>query len=247
MKSFVASLLLAASLFGPQASAGEFTPESYRAVFQGDSQFRQKQAIEALAMAGLSDPAIFDALEARLIASLPEATDKTAVDYSAWLVKGLAYSGNDKYLGTIDSLIHGSYPKKLRKYAKQARANLSQYKVWNAILTDKSHYDIGQSQSNNLYANALHSNELELMRMAAKRLMEESKYDDFMLSQLSSELQAQRLLSNDKLAIDTYAHMAKALASSGNVKYRPVIADIAANAPQKKLRNYAAKYMKSYY
>lgn len=48
-------------------------------------------------LAGFSDPAIYDSLEAKLIASLPKANDKNTIDYSAWLVKGWAYSGNDRY------------------------------------------------------------------------------------------------------------------------------------------------------
>ncbi|MGL4896263.1 MAG: hypothetical protein ACRC47_15690, partial [Shewanella sp.] len=137
MKPLVASILLGISLLASPVWAQDYTVETYQEIFKGDNQFKQKQAIEALTLAGLSDPAIYDVLEAKLIASLPQATEKNAIDYSAWLVKGLAYSGNDKYSGTINNIINGDYHKKLKKYATQALENLDQYKKWNAILGDK--------------------------------------------------------------------------------------------------------------
>ena len=104
-----------------------------------------------------------------------------------------------------------------------------------------------QSIKNNAYANAFKSNELELMRLAAKRMMDDQNYDDFLLERLSVELKNPRLMSNDKLAIDTYANMAKALAASGNPQYREVIENIANNNPNKKLKSYAESYLKKYY
>ncbi|MCR4535478.1 hypothetical protein [Shewanella xiamenensis] len=247
MKPLVASILLGISLLASPAWAQDYTVETYQEIFKGDNQFKQKQAIEALTLAGLSDPAIYDVLEAKLIASLPQATEKNAIDYSAWLVKGLAYSGNDKYSGTINNIVKGSYHKKLKKYATQALENLDQYKKWNAILGDKSQYVTEQSTKNNAYANAFKSNDLELMRLAAKRMMDDQNYDDFLLERLSVELKNPRLMSNDKLAIDTYANMAKALAASGNTQYREVIENIANNNPNKKLKSYAQSYLKKYY
>ncbi|QRK79887.1 hypothetical protein [Shewanella sp. LZH-2] len=247
MKPLVASILLGISLLASPVWAQDYTVETYQEIFKGDNQFKQKQAIEALTLAGLSDPAIYDVLEAKLIASLPQATEKNAIDYSAWLVKGLAYSGNDKYSGTINNIINGDYHKKLKKYATQALENLDQYKKWNAILGDKSQYVAEQSTKNNAYANAFKSNDLELMRLAAKRMMDDQNYDDFLLECLSVELKNPRLMSNDKLAIDTYANMAKALAASGNPQYREVIENIANNNPNKKLKSYAESYLKKYY
>lgn len=247
MKSLFAGILLSIGLFSSPTFAQDYTVETYQEIFKGDNQFKQKQAIEALTIAGLSDPAIYDVLEAKLIESLPLATEKNAIDYSAWLVKGLAYSGNDKYSGTINNIVNGSYHKKLKKYASQAIENLDKYKKWNAILADKSQYTAEQNPKNNAYANALKSDDLELMRLAAKRIMDDQNYDDFLLERLSVELKNPRLMSNDKLAIDTYANMAKALAASGNTQYREVIENIANNNANKKLKSYAESYLKKYY
>ncbi|PIW61553.1 hypothetical protein [Shewanella sp. CG12_big_fil_rev_8_21_14_0_65_47_15] len=247
MKPLFAGMLLSISLLTAPLFAKEYTVETYQEVFKGDNEFKQKQAIESLTLAGLSDPAIYDVLEAKLLASLPQATEKNAIDYSAWLVKGLAYSGNDKYSETINSIVNGNYHKKLKKYASQANENLAQYKKWNAILGDKSQYAADQNQQNNAFANALHSDDLELMRLAAKRIMDDRQYDDFILAVLSNELKTPRLMADDKLAIDTYANMAKALASSGNADYRDVIENIATTSSNRKLQKYAASYLKKFY
>ncbi|MCH1931080.1 hypothetical protein L9G16_12895 [Shewanella sp. A25] len=246
MKSVFAGMLLGLSLLSSPTWAQEYTVETYQEIFKGDNQFKQKQAIEALTLAGLSDPAIFDTLEAKLLESLPLATEKNAIDYSAWLVKGLGYSGNEKYADTINSIVRNDYHKKLKKYAAQALNNLEQYKKWNVILADKSQYVADQSPKNNAYANAFKSDELELMRLAAKRMMDDSHYDAFLLEQISVELKSLRLMSDDKLAIDTYANMAKALAASGETQYRQAIETVAQH-PNKKLKKYAESYLSKYY
>lgn len=247
MKPLFAGILLSIGLFSSPTFAQDYTVEIYQEIFKGDNQSQQKQAIESLILAGLSDPVIYDTLEAKLIESLPLATENNTIDYSAWLVKGLGYSGNEKYSGTMNNIVQGNYHKKLKKYANQALENLDKYRKWNAILGDKSQYAADQSPRNNAFANALRSDDLELMRVAAKRIMDDRNYDDFILTTLSNELKTPRLLADDKLAIDTYANMAKALAASGNPQYREVIENIATTNSNKKLQKYAASYLKKFY
>lgn len=208
---------------------------------------QQKQAIKLLVVGGITDPTIYDLLENKLQTTLPMSTSNTDIDNAAWLIRGLGYSGNRKYSQTLNNIVSGSYHKKLKKYANQALENLDKYKYWNTILGDKSLYATDQSQQNNALANALRSDDLELMRLAAKRIMDDRQYDDFILAVLSNELKTPRLMADDKLAIDTYANMAKALASSGNTTYRDVIENIATTSSNKKLKNYAESYLKKYY
>lgn len=247
MRLLLTGTLLALGLLSAPLIAQEYTIENYQAVFKGDNITQQKQAIESLTLAGLSDPTIYDVLEAKLLASLPNATEKHAIDYSAWLVKGLAYSGEDKYRETMNKIVNGDYNKKLRKYAQQALDNLGKYKKWNTILNDKTQYDASQSQQVNVFASALRSDDLELMRIAAKRITADQAYDTYLLDILSQELKTPRLLTDDQLSIDTYAHMAKALASSGNTEYRAVIENIATTSSNRKLQKYAASYLKKFY
>lgn len=238
---------LLSSLFTSLVSAQEplVQEQQYLAIFQSDSHAQQIQAIETLIISGPQDIAVYDAIEASLKQSLASATDKHAIDYSSWLAKGLGYSGNEKYRVTLTQIVEGDYHKKLRKYANEGISNISQYAIWNPILHAQTHADL--SPRLNAYSNALASDDLILIRIAAKRVMYEREYSEVMLTLLSEQLTQARLLDDSRLAIDTYAWLAKALASSGNDKFKPVIEDMANNADNKKLRNYAKKYLKTYF
>ena len=247
MKKIALSLLISSSLLAPFAFADDYTLEDYQQIFQGDNQFKQQSAVESLVLSGLNDPSLFDIVEAKLNASLPLATQKHPIEYSSWLAKGLGYSGNEKYRASLQAIVNGDYHKKLRKYAQEGLDNLDKFAIWNPILNDKSQYDAKQPQQLNVLANALASSDLELKRMAAKHIANKRVYDEFILEKLASQLTSLDLLKHDKLSIDTYAWIAKALASWGNEKFKPVIVNIAETAPEKKLRKYATKYIKTYY
>ncbi|WP_372943172.1 hypothetical protein [Shewanella sp.] len=238
---------LLSSLLSPIVSAQESVVQEpqYLTVFQGDNHAQQIQAIETLIISGPQDIAVYDAIEASLKRSLASATDKHAIDYSSWLAKGLGYSGNEKYRATLTQIVEGDYHKKLRKYANEGITNIGQYAIWNPILHTPTHADLPPRL--NAYSNALSSNDLILIRIAAKRIMHEREYSEVMLTQLSEQLTQPRLLDDSRLAIDTYAWLAKALASSGNDKFKAVIEDMANNAANKKLRSYAKKYLKTYF
>lgn len=247
MKKIALSLLISSCLLAPFAFANDYTLEDYQQIFQGDNQFKQQSAVESLVLSGLNDPSLFDIVEAKLNASLPLATQKHPIEYSSWLAKGLGYSGNEKYRASLQAIVNGDYHKKLRKYAQEGLSNIDKFAIWNPILNDKSQYDAKQSQPLNVLANALASSDLELKRMAAKHIANKRVYDEFILEKLANQLTSLDLLKHDKLSIDTYAWIAKALASSGNEKFKPVIVNIAETAPEKKLRKYATKYIKTYY
>jgi len=247
IKHITLALVLTLSAIAGQALAETLTEAEYVAIFSGNDVNQQKQAIDSLVLAGLSDPKVFDTLHAKFQASLPLAVNSSSIDYSAWLLKGLAYSGDEKYLQTFNEIIADDYPGKLKKYAKKSISTLKQYKSWAPILSGKSQYDASQTQESNVIANALRSDELELKRYAAKRMINHSLHAPYLLSVLDSELKEPRLLKHEKLAINTYAYMAKALASSGDPEYKPTLEHIAAHSSEKKLQKYAKKYLKTYY
>lgn len=246
MKKIALGLLISSCLLAPASFAKNYTQEDYQQIFQGTNQYKQQQALESLILSGLDDPSLFDMIEAKLAVSLPLATQKHPIEYSSWLAKGLGYSGNEKYRATLQAIVDGDYHKKLRKYAQEGLSNIDQFAIWNPILNNKSQYDTNQSQKLNVLANALASDDLELKRLAAKRIVNERVYDEFTLQKLADQLTSLDKLTNDKLAIDAYAWIAKALSASGNEKFKPVITTLSETAPEKKLRSYASKYLKSY-
>jgi hypothetical protein len=247
MKKLILTCLLASWFFSGTVAATPHSAAEYQQVFATDNLIEHKAAIGTLALAGLSDPALFDLIQSKLIASLAQANTKAGIDYSAWLIKGLSYSGNPVYRQTILDIQQGKYHKKLRRYAQEGLDNLAKYARWNPILVDSDNQMDAELTQVKTFSRALASDELELKRLAAKLMVSERFYHEDLLALLQTELQAPRLLAHERLAIDTYAWMAKALASSGDRKYQAVIADIANNSKEKKLRKYAAKYLKTYY
>ncbi|WP_394202408.1 hypothetical protein [Shewanella waksmanii] len=247
MKKLSLALCLSMAIVSGGAYSKPLTEAQYIEIFQGDNVEKQKDAIASLVLAGLNDPKVYDTLNSKLLASLPLAVDRHSIDYSAWLIKGLAYSGDEKYIATYNEIINGDYHSKLQKYAKKSLKNLEKYQVWAPILADRSQYDDNFNQRSNVLSNAIRSDDLQLKLNAAKRIINRGVYTEQVLETLNNELLDTRLLKHDKLAIQAYAFMAKALASSSEEKYRPTIEQLASSASEKKLQRYAAKYLRAYY
>ena len=247
MRKLLLIIGLSFSLLSPIAAAKPMNEVQYIEVFHSEDIQQQKDALASLVMAGISDPKVYDKIEENLQKSLPLAIDRHTIDYSAWLLKGLAYSGNEKYAATFNAVIAGDYHSKLQKYARKSLKILDQYKVWAPILSNKSLYDDKFSQASNVLANALRSDVLELKLNAAKRVIKGNLHNNQLLEILNSELRNPHLLKHEKLAIQAYAYMAKALASSEDEAYKATIEEIAQSSSEKKLRKYATKYIKSYY
>ncbi|QFU24838.1 hypothetical protein FM038_023710 [Shewanella eurypsychrophilus] len=247
MKTLALALCLTLSLFSLTLSAKTLTEAQYIEVFQGEDIQQQKDALASLVMAGMSEPKVYNKIEENLQKSLPLAVDRHSIDYSAWLLKGLAYSGDEKYIATFNAVIAGDYHSKLQKYARKSLKILDQYKVWAPILSNKSLYDDKFSQASNVLANALRSDVLELKLNAAKRVINQNIDSEQINEVLNEELKDTRLLKHEKQSIQAYAYMAKALAITGDEKYKPTIEQLAQDSSEKKLRKYASKYLKKYY
>ncbi|MEZ9233958.1 hypothetical protein [Shewanella sp. 10N.286.52.A9] len=241
------ALIASFSLLSPIAQADTYTKEEYQQIFAGDDTYKQEQAIESIFFVGLNDPSTYQSIKTKIDTLLPSAKDKHVIDNIAWLIKGLSYSGDPQFREYLNQLAQGDAHKKIRKYAKRALADLSKFEQWNPILQDKSQYNPEQSHRANVYAAALRSDNLELMRTTAKRIANERLFDNYMLQQLAAQLSPMRLIDDNKLAIDTYAWITRALATSGNEDFKADVEAVAQNAKQKKLRKYATKYLAKFY
>src|SRR5437868_14942070 len=101
----IRSLLFVTSLFTALVAHAEpQTPEEYIQIFQTDNLLQQQDAAQSLQWSGLSSPQVYDLVEARALKALPNATDKFTINYVSYLVKALAYSGNEKYRPTIEKI-----------------------------------------------------------------------------------------------------------------------------------------------
>jgi len=144
--------------------------ESYIKVFQLPFRMNQHTAAESLAYTGHSDNRIFDLIEKQLLDNFENLKDSYDIDWASWLVKALGFSGDERYLSTIEFLESEAPDKKLRKYSEVGRDYLIQYSQWNPVILSKEHYDENLSLDLNRYANMLRSKVPELHKLAAKRI-----------------------------------------------------------------------------
>lgn len=252
LAAFLASFTLA---FGVAAGAGAGELEKKIAVFSANDPERteasqwaeQISAARNLEYVGLSDPALFDLIEANLLATFMM-TDKQAVDYISWMAKSLGYSGQSRYLPTLERVAAEAPNKKVRKHANLAIDAMPQYAQWNPIISSRSAWRSDKPDAVNRYANMIKSGDLQLQRMAAKRMSFEKLFDEWLLGLLDAQVRAQAgQQSDDKVFVDSMAWMTKILAASGVSDYRPTVEWVAADASDKKLRAHASKYIASYY
>ena len=223
----------------------EYTPEFYVKAYSSGAT--QSQSVnESLAWAGLSDPEIFDHIEQQILDSYLTERDKARVDYLAWLTKALSFSGNPKYQSTLTEISSNAKSKKLRRYAESALPVLSNYQHWNDIIAPDSGLGRPYPSTKERLANMLNSSDLELIRVAAKRMHIGHIWHEELLAIAAQLVEENYLNDGDKIFIDTTAWLCKALAGSKNQQYRSLIEDVSVSAANKKLRKYARKYLNYY-
>lgn len=242
------SVLLTAGLglaFAVQAKEPA-TPEEYVAIFQNGTELEQEKAAQSLQWAGISSPQLFDLVEARALAGLPNATGKVGINYVGHLAKALAYSGNEKYRASLEKIINEAPHGRLEKHAEQALGELSNYTQYNAIIAPKPWPEFAHPSLDQRLLNMLNSGNHELVRMAAKRIHYTHNYKPELLAKLNEIIETNYQRSLGSLGVDTIAWACRALAGSRAADYRPTIEKVASGAHEKRLAKYAQGYLKKY-
>ncbi|MCF6209258.1 MAG: hypothetical protein L3J88_03685 [Gammaproteobacteria bacterium] len=90
----------------------------YIAVFESKNPQVQHETIGELSWKGISDPRIYDLMEAQLLHGYTE-RGHAIVEQMSWLAKGLALSGLDKYRQTLEKVAAEAPSQKLKKHAKK--------------------------------------------------------------------------------------------------------------------------------
>jgi hypothetical protein len=247
LKLPIYALLIFCILVSFTASGASDGLDEYIQIFTDGNAQQQTQASKDLAWAGLSDPRLFDLIENLLLEKYLTVENKYAVDDTAWLAKALAYSGQDQYRATLQTVASDSPQKKIKRHAENSLVQLDNYARWNPIISDASLWNSSKSDEISRYANMLTSGDLELQRIGAKRVHNTHSYDAYLLDILDTEIREKYLeANNDSLFIDTVAWMGKALSGSRVVGYMPTIVEVSENAGNAKLAKYATKYLKYY-
>jgi hypothetical protein len=196
--------------------------------------------LESLAWKGISDPRVFDPLERRVLERAETGlTDRYVKKEVALYMRALGYSGQSKYIPTLER-----YRSEVayEGYVRDALADLSRYQRWNPIISNRANFDSRYSDEVNRIRNMLRADDFDLKRIGAKRVYYQNK-DDVLLEVLAEQIRA-TYMSNDERNGDSIAWMVKALGSARQEKYRPLIEEVAANAPDNTIVRHARKAMK---
>ncbi|HEB28989.1 MAG TPA: hypothetical protein ENI05_14755 [Porticoccus sp.] len=211
-------------------------------VFKTGTAMDVKLAADSLAWTGISSARLFDVAESRLLQNyLLSSKDDVAIN--GWLIKALAYSGNDKYRGTLETMLDKSAPRKIRGYGKSGLKDLALFVRWNPEI-DQNLAGLDQQEAEQQRVkNMLASADVELLRVGAKRIYHVYHDDQVLLKLAEARLLKEYPADNDdKIFIDTMAWLCRGLASSGDGQYKAAILAVEENAPTSKLRKYAKKF-----
>lgn len=241
-------LLACAFGYAGMAAAQRVDVQHYIDVFSGKPRVQQRQACESLQWAGLSDTRVFDLVEKNLLASYRQINDREDTDYNAWLCRALAFSGQEKYRATLQEVAANGGHRNLRNHAAKALLELDQYKRWNPILASRAGYVAGKSDEVNRLGAMLRSGEKGLQLAAARRIHFGQLYDSWLLDTLHEVVKPALSTDwSDKDDIDAVAWMLRALAGPAKVEYRSTLEQAASSAANRKVRKYAADWLKKYY
>lgn len=195
--------------------------------------------LESFAWKGISDPRVFDLIERRIAEKAEAGRDDRQVKKEVGLsLRALGFSGQAKYRAVLEE--YRSDPT-YERYARDALEDMPDYQRWNPIISDRATFDPRYSDDVNRIRNMLLSNDFNLKKVGAKRVYFQNK-DDVLLDILAAQISAS-YMSNDGSGGDSIAWMVKALGSAHRPKDRPLIEEVAANAPDKTVVRHARKVL----
>ncbi len=218
--------------------------DKYIKMIESTSLKTRIDAAKLITRSGLTDPRLFSIINENLLSSYnTNSLDRDHIDEMSWMCKALASSGSEDYSSTLEKIIQTATSQKLKKYAKQSLALLSEYAQRNKLLNDTTNIDPNLSSEVNKYINMLKSNSITLKRDAAKSIyrgkFSEKPLFDALSDQLLKEYQTASL--KDRNQLDALAWMCKALGSSGMVEYKSTLNQIIENSSNIKLVSNAKK------
>jgi hypothetical protein len=98
---------------------------------------RIKSLVQTLKWTGVDDLQLFDTLHGELqryiekAAALSRVPSSRMAEHLSWLAQGLAISGRDKYVESIDELANMRLTSKVRRHATNSLKVLPQFQQWN--------------------------------------------------------------------------------------------------------------------
>ena len=200
----------------------------------------QINTCQLIEWSGLTDPSIYNVIEENLLESYQTGGEKLEIERNVWCVKALSFSGNKKYLDTINKITKDAKNKRVRGYAEQSKTELERRVAWNPIINEGL-IDYDHSSMLMRFVNMLNSNVPELQRIAAKRIVFDSLRDRNIENSLGQNLRQSMSVKFQKLEIDAAAWMIRAISVNSCLQHTALLSDLALNARAMKIRKYAKK------
>ncbi len=241
MRAILRFLMLLCFSAGALAATVEEDVQRYVNIFQGNAS-QHSDAADTFSWMGLSDPRIFDVIEQRLLADAKvAATDRHEKNRVARYIRALGFSGQAKYIPTINQFVTDNV---YERYAKAALEDLPDYQRWNPIIANRTTFNPKLSDDTNRVLNMLHADDLLLKRVGAKRVFFKHQEPE-VLELLAQELKANHTKADHNTA-DAVAWMVKALGQPRLAKYKPLIEEVAASAKESKVSKHADLVLQNY-
>lgn len=214
----------------------------YIQVFSGDKA-QHSDAANALAWMGISDVRLFDIIERRLLADYEAArTDRHEKDRVARYVRALGFSGQPKYRPTVTKFLGEPV---YQRFATAALEDQPYYEKWNPVISNRATFDSKYGDDVNRVMNMLRSDDLLLKRVAAKRIYFGQR-EAVLLEMLAANLRAQYANTYRDERSNAVAWMVKALGSARQERYKPLIEEVAAKAPDPAVKRHARAALEAY-
>lgn len=250
MWKLIFTLGVVGALLAPAASAATNDEDvaRYIAIFQGPSGGEvHLEAVRDLAWMGMSDPRLFDLLEAKVRAELG-VEDKLVHERVAHYIRALGYSGQQKYEPFLRELTL-SKVKPYARHSQTALRDLADYSRWNPVISDRSRWRADQTDEMNRIRVMLEADDLGLVRIGAKRVYF-GRYDEAVLNSLMAQVTKRYPKTfdvRDPEQIDATAWLVKALGSLRATGAQPLLEQISSDTEVNgKVRKYAMEGVKKY-
>lgn len=194
---------------------------------------------------GITDPRLFDPIEADVLAGYATARTGDEVQYQSWLVQLLAFSGQEKYRATLQQVLAGTPNSKLKRHTESSLRVLPDYARWNPVIAAGTAEVPADAIRRKRVTNMLTAADHSLARAGASFVYDEYARDTAMTDLVRDQLVARSAAAQtDTEAAEAVAWLCKVLGASGNAAYAPVLAEVKQTARQPAVVRWSTKALR---
>ena len=221
-------------------------------IFTNRSATMQTNTIEQrVKFSGVTDEKIFDVAEKNLLNNYRKIDTRDSRQYTAWLLHMLAYSGNSKYLKTLNMIERVTASSNIKRHAVKSIGELAVYERWTKVISANLKSTPYHALLRMRTLNMLNSDEPVLIRVGASIVSKNFLHDDQLLDRMASrliEIHAQYQKEHGDRAkqyVDASAWLCKVLGFSGMEKYRDVLVEVQLATGSRTIKKWAKKSVRS--